>query len=162
MKLLILDDRPLQATAAGRLVATRRPDISLTLVATPAEAMRLLPLAETVVCTAQHLLAALQLALHEAGRLDVTLCSYREPTDLRSIALLFGGGNADPRLTAREAEVMALLEHGMPNKLIARRLSLSLPTVKTHLANIFRKLGAQSRLQAICRARDSFTLQEAA
>jgi DNA-binding NarL/FixJ family response regulator len=51
-------------------------------------------------------------------------------------------------LSAREAEVLALLVEGLPNKLIARRLHISEKTVKTHLTSIFRTLGVTDRTQA--------------
>ena len=52
-------------------------------------------------------------------------------------------------LTAREAEVLALLCQGLSNEDIAARAFLALPTVKTHLRTIFSKLGLQSRTQVV-------------
>ena len=52
-------------------------------------------------------------------------------------------------LTPRQAEVLALLLKGMPNKLIARELSLSVETVKDHVAAVLRALGVSSRKQAV-------------
>lgn len=52
-------------------------------------------------------------------------------------------------LTEREREVLALLALGLPNKLIARRLSISDHTVKFHVASILSKLGAGSRTEAV-------------
>ncbi|MFI4928959.1 MAG: response regulator [Burkholderiales bacterium] len=52
-------------------------------------------------------------------------------------------------LTPRQAEVLALLLKGMPNKLIARELSLSVETVKDHVAAVLRALGVSSRTQAV-------------
>jgi LuxR family maltose regulon positive regulatory protein len=56
-------------------------------------------------------------------------------------------------LTAREREVLQLLAAGASNGEIARRLVLSLGTVKKHVSNICGKLGVQSRMQAAARAR---------
>jgi DNA-binding NarL/FixJ family response regulator len=55
-------------------------------------------------------------------------------------------------LTARELEVLQLLAEGLPNKTIARQLSISEHTVKFHLNAIMSKLGAQSRTEAVVRA----------
>jgi DNA-binding NarL/FixJ family response regulator len=55
---------------------------------------------------------------------------------------------ADPELTPREREVLALLADGLPNKLIARRLDISEKTVKAHLTNIFQRIGVTDRTQA--------------
>jgi LuxR family maltose regulon positive regulatory protein len=58
----------------------------------------------------------------------------------------------DP-LTAREREILHLLSSGASNGEIARRLVVSVGTVKRHVSNICGKLGVQSRTQAIARAR---------
>ncbi|ODU54301.1 MAG: hypothetical protein ABS99_09615 [Acetobacteraceae bacterium SCN 69-10] len=61
---------------------------------------------------------------------------------------------ATARLSERETEILLLMRDGLQNKLIARRLTLSVSTVKTHVANIFRKIGASNRLDAICKYAD--------
>lgn len=53
------------------------------------------------------------------------------------------------RLTLRETEVMQCLLEAMPDKAIARRLGLSLATVKLHAKSIFSKLGVAGRAEAI-------------
>jgi two-component system nitrate/nitrite response regulator NarL len=55
-------------------------------------------------------------------------------------------------LTAREREVLVLLAGGHSNREIASSLYVSLPTVKTHLAHIYAKLGAKNRNEALGRA----------
>jgi DNA-binding NarL/FixJ family response regulator len=55
-------------------------------------------------------------------------------------------------LTERETEILGLVAEGLANKEIARRLSIAEKTVKTHLTNIFQKLGVQSRVQAALHA----------
>jgi DNA-binding NarL/FixJ family response regulator len=54
-----------------------------------------------------------------------------------------------PPLSEREMEVLHEAARGLPNKDIARRLSLSVRTVHTHLGNIFSKLGVGSRTEAV-------------
>ncbi len=51
-------------------------------------------------------------------------------------------------LSEREAEIAALVAEGLTNAEIGERLYLALPTVKTHLARIFEKLGVTNRVQA--------------
>jgi LuxR family maltose regulon positive regulatory protein len=63
------------------------------------------------------------------------------------------GALAEP-LTVREREVLGLLLAGASNREIARRLVLSVNTVKRHVYNLCGKLGVQSRTQAIIRARE--------
>ncbi len=48
-------------------------------------------------------------------------------------------------LTAREAEVLQLLQDGMTNGEIAHHLSIGIETVRTHARNIYRKLGISTR-----------------
>lgn len=54
-------------------------------------------------------------------------------------------------LTPRELEVLALIAQGMSNKAVARRLGISVHTVKYHLEAIFTRLGARSRADAVSR-----------
>jgi DNA-binding NarL/FixJ family response regulator len=48
-------------------------------------------------------------------------------------------------LTAREAEVLQLLQEGLTNAQIAHHLSIGIETVRTHARNIYRKLGISTR-----------------
>jgi len=52
-------------------------------------------------------------------------------------------------LTPRQTEVLALLLQGLPNKLIARQLNVSVETVKDHVAAVLRALNVSSRTQAV-------------
>lgn len=60
---------------------------------------------------------------------------------------------AELGISPREHEVLDLIAAGHANKVIARRLEISPNTVKTHVARLFEKLGAESRTQAIGKAR---------
>ena len=53
------------------------------------------------------------------------------------------------QLNPRELEILKLIAKGMSNKEIAGELILSERTVQTHLVNTFRKLGVNSRTQAV-------------
>ena len=63
-------------------------------------------------------------------------------------------------LTNRERDVLGLLGRRLSNKEIARELSLSSETVKTHVQNIFRKLGVGKRSDAIAKAVELGLLEE--
>lgn len=52
-------------------------------------------------------------------------------------------------LTPREREVLRALAEGLSDKEIAKRLSISTGTARTHVVNILAKLGVNSRLQAV-------------
>jgi DNA-binding NarL/FixJ family response regulator len=57
-----------------------------------------------------------------------------------------------PKLSPREREVLELLVDGLAISQIARRLYISESTAKTHVANIYEKLGAGNRAQAVMAA----------
>lgn len=63
-------------------------------------------------------------------------------------------------LSQRELEVLRLVATGRSNREIATELYVATGTVKAHLNNIFRKLEARSRLEAVTRARDLRLLGE--
>jgi DNA-binding CsgD family transcriptional regulator len=60
----------------------------------------------------------------------------------------------DDPLSERELEVLALLASGRTNAEIARDLFVAVGTVKSHVNNIYRKLGAANRAEAVNRARE--------
>lgn len=57
-------------------------------------------------------------------------------------------------LSQRELEILRLIASGLSNREIGERLFLALDTVKGHNRNIFSKLGAQRRTEAVARARE--------
>jgi DNA-binding CsgD family transcriptional regulator len=61
-------------------------------------------------------------------------------------------GDGPALLTPRELEVLEAIAEGMTNKAIARRLDISLHTVKFHVESVFRKLGARTRTEAVAKA----------
>lgn len=56
-------------------------------------------------------------------------------------------------LTPRECDILELLASGQSNKEMARSLSISPNTVKTHIARVYEKLDVERRVQAIEKAR---------
>jgi ATP/maltotriose-dependent transcriptional regulator MalT len=69
--------------------------------------------------------------------------------DLGFAAMTEGAGTSP--LTPREVEVLTLISEGLANKEIARKLDISLHTVKFHIESIFRKLGVRARAEAVAR-----------
>ncbi|NDJ52870.1 MAG: tetratricopeptide repeat protein [Chloroflexi bacterium] len=73
--------------------------------------------------------------------------------DLDENAWLLSAQPLDEPLSERELEVMQLITDGLSNKEIADRLVIAVSTVKRHINNVYGKLNAQSRAQAIAKAR---------
>jgi DNA-binding NarL/FixJ family response regulator/tetratricopeptide (TPR) repeat protein len=96
-------------------------------------------------------------ALAEAASIAADLKAAPLATDVRALAdrarLVLPAPAApaeeDPDgLTAREAEVLALVAKGRTNAEIAAELFISVKTASVHVSNILRKLGLKSRIQA--------------
>ncbi len=120
-------------------------------------------------------MAALLLKVLQApkqGRLVTTLPNTtREYVGKLLAATKAGTGSltaASPRGTAgwlveplseRELEVLRLIASGSSNREVARKLFVSMSTVKTHVNNLYRKLEVRTRTQAVVRARGLKLLQ---
>ena len=93
-----------------------------------------------------------------AGQIDAAIRAVAAGLVVRLPDAMEGGfgatGETDGHalLTPRELEVLAALAEGLTNKAIARRLSISLHTVKFHIESLFRKLGARTRTEAVAKA----------
>jgi two-component system, NarL family, nitrate/nitrite response regulator NarL len=77
-------------------------------------------------------------------------------TLLRRVGVLASNGppvGPRARLTARELEIVRLIERGLSNKEIGRELCIELATVKNHVHNILEKLQVRRRTEAVARLR---------
>jgi DNA-binding NarL/FixJ family response regulator len=52
-------------------------------------------------------------------------------------------------LTSRQRDIIQLLQQGLDNQTIARRMGLSVKTIEKHLTRLYRQLDVQSRLEAV-------------
>lgn len=79
------------------------------------------------------------------------------PTETRLLADEIEQARGDGKLletpTARELELLGLIEAGLSNQQLADRLNLSIATVKWHLYNLYTKLGVSSRSAALAKAK---------
>jgi ATP/maltotriose-dependent transcriptional regulator MalT len=101
--------------------------------------------------------------LNQNGVLAYTLFEKDQPEaqepslEASSPASLAANGSSDVTvvepLSERELEVLTLLASGRSNREIARDLFVAVGTVKTHTNNIYRKLDARNRAEALARAR---------
>lgn len=106
-----------------------------------------------LIAAAARLVAAGYHIVHPRSEMDDS-DERLDPVEDRLGSGLLADGEADQeassiRLSAREAEVLALLAEGAPNKVIARQLDISVHTAKFHVAAILVKLGAVNRTDAI-------------
>ena len=74
-------------------------------------------------------------------------------------SLVPGAARQSP-LTSRQMAVLSHLQQGKANKIIAHELSMSESTVKVHVRNIMRKIGATNRTQAAYKARQLWSRME--
>ncbi len=90
-------------------------------------------------------------ALINALRLVLAGESYLPPSILLESAPSERKPAASPlaTLSVREREILGYLIEGQTNKEIARRLDLQEITIKIHLRNVYRKIGAVNRAQAV-------------
>ncbi len=63
-------------------------------------------------------------------------------------------------LSARECDVLKLVDQGCSDAEIAQRLDISIWTVRTHLRNSASKLGVKSRQQAVYAARNLLVINQ--
>jgi pimeloyl-ACP methyl ester carboxylesterase/DNA-binding CsgD family transcriptional regulator len=120
--------------AEGRLLATLIPDA------------RFVPLEGR-----NHLLLDTEPAFNQfLSEVDAFLAADDDDAGARSAAR-----TPFPELTDRETEVLSLVARGLGNSHIAERLRISEKTVRNHVTNIFWKIGASTRAEAIVRAREA-------
>ncbi|MGH3332127.1 MAG: response regulator transcription factor [Nocardioidaceae bacterium] len=67
----------------------------------------------------------------------------------RLLPKLSRSSGPEPDLTKREQEVLSMLAQGLSNAAIAEKLTVSVHTVRNHIANLSAKLGAHSKLEAL-------------
>ena len=79
-----------------------------------------------------------------ASELDKTRDMFRE-LDVRPPSRTPASGAGAGALTGREVEIARMVSERKSNKAIAKVLHISPRTVSTHLSNIFKKVGVQSR-----------------
>lgn len=70
------------------------------------------------------------------------------PIAMRGLMNGNGSSPSAPSLTPRESQVLGLIAKGQTNRQIARALGVSEKTVKTHVTNLLRRIGAADRTQA--------------
>jgi two-component system nitrate/nitrite response regulator NarL len=144
---------------AVRRFALAAPEVRIVALAVDEDRAETLALVEAGVAgyvtrdgSLQELVATLSSVVRDELR-----CSPRMAGTLlrrmQTLARASAPPSAGDRLTAREREILELIDLGLANKDIARRLHIELPTVKNHVHHILEKLGAAHRGEAAARMR---------
>jgi DNA-binding NarL/FixJ family response regulator len=144
----------LDGVAATRRIRAEHPSIAVLILTTFGEdedALEALRAGARGVLTKDAGHQEISRALHQAAAGHMTLAAPLQarllaaaaPPDIPIRVELPDG------LTAREAEVLALIGTGFTNREIAERLVVSEATVKTHINHTFAKIGARDRAAAI-------------
>jgi DNA-binding CsgD family transcriptional regulator len=103
--------------------------------------------------------AALAFPLDDGRTLRANLFLWRSPTGEPAVAVFLEDGLKDPEaafsidpsfgLTPAETKVLEQLVSGLSNREMARRLFVSIETVRTHVSHILAKLEVRSRAEAV-------------
>ena len=135
----VIDEQRLASPGAVRALARARPGTRLVLLAerlSAAEYTQLLAFGAAACISRTTQRRDVVGAIHLAAR-GMQLAPFKiEPDGARWLTL-----------TAREVEVLGLLQHGRANAQIASELHVSVETVRTHVRSIFRKLDVHSRAE---------------
>ncbi|GAA3893933.1 two-component system response regulator NarL [Gibbsiella dentisursi] len=88
-------------------------------------------------------------ALHQAAAGQMVLSEALTPILAASLREQRPNGERDiQQLTPRERDILKLIAQGLPNKMIARKLTITESTVKVHVKHLLKKMKLKSRVEA--------------
>lgn len=104
----------------------------------------------------EMLLRQAKKASHEGGKKSAASGSggVKDSSDAPAARTKLGRGELVEKLTLMETIILQNINKGMSNNEICEELNLKLPTVKTHISNLYKKLGVGSRVQAIVKGKE--------
>jgi two-component system nitrate/nitrite response regulator NarL len=157
---IVLVDMPTPAGAnAVRTLVAAAPEIKVVALAVPEVEADVIAVAEAGAAgyvAREGSMDDLVVAVESVARGECLLSPEIAAKLFRRVATLAREPRIEPlgeRLTARELDVLRLIEEGLSNKEIATALSIELPTVKNHVHSILKKLEVRRRTEAAARAR---------
>ena len=145
--LMDLEMPVLDGIEATRRIRAEHPDVAVVVLTSFSDRDRILAALDAG--AAGYLLKdaeppELAKAIEAAARGDAPL----DPKAARALLSARRAPSEAEALSEREREVLAMVDEGLPNKIIATRLAISEKTVKAHLTNVFRTIGVTDRTQA--------------
>lgn len=88
-------------------------------------------------------------ALHQAATGQMVLSEALTPILAASLRESRPSAERDiQQLTPRERDILKLIAQGLPNKMIARKLTITESTVKVHVKHLLKKMKLKSRVEA--------------
>jgi len=157
---LLVDMAMAESLATIRDIREQAPDVRVVALTVPEVERAVLACAEAGIAgyvPRNGSLEDLNIAVESSVR-NESIASPRMVSSLmRRVAALAASrhGAATESLTAREVDIVKLIDQGCSNKQIASRLSIELSTVKNHVHNVLEKLGVQRRSEAAARLRQT-------
>lgn len=159
-RVVLLDLAMPDSLTAAKAILAEWPDVRIVALAVPEVSRDVIACAEAGVAgyvPRQGSLEDLILTLESVDRGEFRCSPNIAASLLRRVAKLAaerGEGPESVHLTPRELEIVGLIDRGMSNKEIARRLGIELATAKNHVHNILDKLHVSRRGEAAARVRD--------
>jgi two-component system nitrate/nitrite response regulator NarL len=156
---VLVDMAMLDGHATAQALLEHMPDTRVVALAVPELERDVLSCAELGVAglvPRDASLDELVATLECAARGEVRCSPRMAAAILRRLAKLateHGAARLDVLLTSRESEIIELIDRGLSNKEIARRLGIEVATVKNHVHNILEKLQVHRRSEAAAWAR---------
>lgn len=145
-----------------RAIVAARPAVHVIAITVPNDTPALLACAEAGAVgfvAREGTLEDVMTAVAQASRGELACTPRIAATLLGRVAELSRGRAPGElrRLTARERDVIRLIDEGCSNKQISQRLGIELATVKNHVHNILEKLHCETRSEAAARVRGRIT-----
>ena len=156
---VLMDQAVPQSLAAIHAITAHDPELKVIALGEPLDENDVLAFAAAGVAgyvARAGSLEDLVATLESVGRGEFLCSPQVAATLLRRVASWAAGHRESPvryRLTARESEIVRLIDEGLSNKDIALRLGIEVATVKNHVHNLLEKLQVHRRTDAADRFR---------
>jgi len=152
----------IDGVAATKLICERQPDTKVVVLTTYADDHTVIQALRAGACgyltkdaTNEQIRDALQAAVRGEASIDPAVQHHLVGAIARTAPLQWtppAESKLTEDLTPREAQVLALIAEGLSNAEIARHLTVSEATVKSHVNHLYFKTGARDRAQAVAYA----------